>query len=103
MPESDVLNKPLRREEFATRSIAGETILVPIKGNAADLDSIYTLNQVGTRIWQLIDGRASVAQIADAIHHEFDVGKEQALQDVLDFLASLQAARLIQTLPESKN
>ncbi len=85
------------------RSIAGETILVPIKGNAADLDSIYTLNQVGTRIWQLIDGRASVAQIADAIQHEFDVGREQALQDVLDFLASLQAAGLIQTLPESKS
>lgn len=85
------------------RSIAGETILVPIKGNAADLDSIYTLNQVGTRIWQLIDGRASVAQIADAIHQEFDVGREQALEDVLDFLGSLQAAGLIETLPESKS
>ena len=52
---------------IVSREIAGETILVPIRQSARDLESIYTLDQVGSRIWELLDGQRSVAQVRDAI------------------------------------
>jgi hypothetical protein len=49
------------------RNIAGETILVPIRSHVADLESIYTLDEVAARIWELIDGQRKVGEIRDAM------------------------------------
>ena len=38
---------------FVTRQIAGETLIMPVAGRVADLESIYVLNEVASRIWQL--------------------------------------------------
>jgi len=78
-----------------TRDIVGETIIVPIRGQVGDLDSIYTLNEVGSAIWRLIDGQTSVAQIAEAVAQQYNIGVEQATQDVTEFLGSLETTGLI--------
>jgi len=80
------------RGEFVTRTIAGETIIVPIRTQVADMDSIYNLNAVGMKIWGHLDGRTTVSQIARSIAEEFDVNEEQARMDTLEFIASLEAA-----------
>ena len=56
----------IKSGEFVTRAIAGETIVVPIKAGVGDLDSIYTLNEVGATIWGLIDGTTTVDGIVAA-------------------------------------
>jgi hypothetical protein len=81
--------------DLVTRSIAGETIIVPIKNNVGDLDSIYTLNEVATAIWQLIDGKKSVSQMAEEICTTYDVTPEEAKKDTLEFLNSLKEAGLL--------
>ena len=78
-----------------TREIAGETIIVPIKGRVGDLDSIYTLNEEGTLIWQLIDGRKSIGQIVQTVRQTYDVESEEVTKDAVDFLSSLEKAGLI--------
>ena len=40
---------------FVTRQIAGETLIIPIASQVGDLDAIYTLNEVGSRIWALLE------------------------------------------------
>jgi hypothetical protein len=82
----------VKRGEFVTRSIAGEMILVPIRTQVADLDSIYNLSAVGMLIWNLLDGHTTVDQIAQAVCAEFDATEEQAQIDSLEFLAALEAA-----------
>ena len=42
------------------RNIADETILVPISGNLANMERIFTLNDVGACFWRLMDGKRSV-------------------------------------------
>ena len=88
-----------KSKELVTREVAGERIIVPIKGHVGDLGSIYTLNEVGTMIWQLIDGDTSLSQIVDAVTGEYDIGEAEAKKDVVDFLNSLEAAGLIQQQP----
>jgi hypothetical protein len=80
------------RGEFVTRTIAGETIIVPIRTQVADMDSIYNLNAVAMKIWSLLDGQTSVTQIAQSVCAEFDVTEAQAQQDTLEFIASLEQA-----------
>src|SRR2546425_10681221 len=81
-------------EKFVTRRIAGETIIVPVAGDVADLDAVYTLNEVGSFIWQLIDGRRSAEAIAEAVSAEYDVALEQAARDVDELLTTLEGKGL---------
>ena len=53
----------IKQDNFVTREIAGETIIVPIRSHVADLDSIYTLNEVGTLIWSLVDGKTPLPNL----------------------------------------
>ena len=92
----------MKDNQAVTRSIAGETIIVPIRSGVGDLDSIYTLNEVGTSIWQLIDGQHSVDHIIESIESEYEISKDQASKDVFDFLSALEAEGLIRHTVESE-
>ena len=53
----DELQKKYRKNEnFVYRMIKHETILVPIKDNVGDMDSLYNLNEVGAFVWERLDG-----------------------------------------------
>ena len=84
-----------KENNCVAREIAGETIIVPIKGRVGDLDSIYTLNEVDTLIWQLIDGQKNIGQIVQAVRQAYDVESEEVTRDTFDFLGSLEKAGLI--------
>ena len=87
----------LKESDFATRSILGETIIVPIKGGVGDLNSIYVLNELGTQIWELIDGNSTITRIIEEICEAYDVGPEEAERDTMEFLSSLEASGLIRS------
>ena len=90
----------VKNNQSVTRSIAGETIIVPVRSGVGDLDSIYTLNEVGTSIWKLIDGARSVEQIVEEIGNEYEVSSDEATKDVFEFLTTLQVEGLIRPLSE---
>jgi hypothetical protein len=84
----------VRERSLVTRCLGGETIIVPVVARVGDLGSIYTLNEVGTRIWELLESR-TVGQIIAAITTEYDVAEEEIARHVIDFLDSLAAVGLI--------
>jgi len=84
-----------KAEDLVSRNVAGETIIVPIKGRVGDLDAIYTLNEVGTFIWKHMEGRPTVRRLLAAVAREYDVEPEEVKKDVAEFLESLEAAGLI--------
>lgn len=85
-----------KKGEFVSRSIAGEEVVVPVRGQVGDLESIYNLNEVGAFIWRLIDGRTSLSQIIDAVCAEFEVAAEEAEKDTVEFVAALEEAGMIE-------
>ena len=88
------------RQSFVTRRIAGETLIVPVTGHVMDLESIYVLNPVGSRIWELLGSPTTADRIAEIVANEFAVSPRHAADDVVEFLDSLGARGLIQRLPE---
>lgn len=92
----DILAKQFNKETaLVSRRIVDETIIVPVRSNVGDLDFIYTLNDVGGLIWELIDGHTSIGRIVEVLCRKFDVGPEEAAGDVADFISSLEAAGLV--------
>ena len=87
-----------KESDLATSSILGETIIVSIKGGARDLNSIYVLNELGTHIWELIDGQSSIHRMIEEICKAYDVGQEEAEQDAIEFLNSLEVRGLIRSI-----
>jgi hypothetical protein len=81
---------------YVTRRIAGETILVPIRAEAAQLDSVYVFNEVGARIWELLELGQSEDAIAGTLAAEFEVDAERSRADLLSFVEVLRGAGLIE-------
>jgi hypothetical protein len=80
---------------IVARQIAGEMILVPIRQNVGDLDSIYTLNETARFVWHLLDGKHTLYDIRRQITQEFEVDEEQAGQDMLELIADLERVGVV--------
>jgi hypothetical protein len=78
-----------RTEEFVARAIAGETVLVPIRRQIGDLESIYTLNEVATFIWERLATPSTVAEIALALEDAFAGDPAEMRSDLTTFLAEI--------------
>jgi pyrroloquinoline quinone biosynthesis protein D len=76
--------RPAKNARTAGRVVDGKALIVVV-----DQRELHTLNAVATRIWELCDGR-SVGEIADAISAEFEVDRESALRDAVQFVGELQ-------------
>ncbi len=48
------------------------------------------MNEVGGRIWELVDGERHVWEMRDVIVEEFQVGQEEAEEDLREFLKQLE-------------
>ena len=84
-----------KSDSIVFRKIADEFILVPIRQNVGDLESISTLNEVAARIWELIDGKKKVREIKDKIVEEFEVTPEEAEKDLMEYLKQLEGIKAI--------
>jgi len=84
-----------KSDGFVARHIAAETIIVPVRGNVGDLGSIYTLNELGSCIWRLLDQPKSLSDIVALVLSETDVDAETAGRDAREFLDALERAGII--------
>jgi hypothetical protein len=92
----DFLEKVYKKSDsIVSRKIGDEFVLVPIKQDVGDLESIYTLNETAARIWELIDGKTSVKDIKERIVEEFEVDAKQAERDLLEHLQQLEGMSAI--------
>jgi hypothetical protein len=81
--------------DLVARAVGDETVLVPVRYNVGNLDSVYTLTPVAARVWDFIDGKTTVAEIVGRLCDEYDVTGETAGHDVAELLATLEGASLI--------
>lgn len=84
-----------RSDEVVQREVAGETFLVPIRGRLADLQELFVLNEVGSWLWERLDGRHSQDDLVASVVEEFQVDEAQAKRDTELFLKQLRDASLV--------
>ena len=81
---------------IVSRRIADEVILVPIRRKVEEVECLYTLNEVGARIWELLDGRRPLKVVRDALVAEFEVSEKEAEEDLLTLFDQLKQIGAIQ-------
>jgi hypothetical protein len=86
----------IRSRSVVARVVAGETLIVPIRGKVGDLASIYNFNGTGTLIWKLLESPKTVAQLAASVAQEYDVDPAQAEHDVASFVGEMKAVGLVE-------
>ena len=80
---------------IVTRKTGNEYILVPVANNIADMNSVYTLNESGAFIWELIDGKRNTGEIINALTLEYDIDNASATRDVFSFLENMSKYLII--------
>ena len=85
-----------KNPSFVSRKIVDEVILVPISRKVEEIDCLYALNEVGARIWELVDGNRSLQELRDAIVAEFDVSETEAQEDLAVLIDQLKEIGAIQ-------
>lgn len=81
---------PIAHPQVAARVVDGSAVIV-----LADSGTVTVLNEVGTRVWELIDGKRNVGAIAQTIESEYEVSLEQAARDVDELIQQLLDAQAI--------
>ncbi len=71
------------------RTIGDEVLLVPIKGELAQLQQIYALNPVGAFIWENLDGVRDLEQLTTGLISTFEVEAEEARSDLMKYVEEL--------------
>jgi hypothetical protein len=84
----------VRSRAVASRVVAGETLLVPIRARVGDLASIYSFNGTGSSIWRLLETPQTMMELVAAVAQEYDAENEQVERDVKEFLSEMLSVGL---------
>jgi hypothetical protein len=86
----------VRTQAVVSRRIAGETLIVPVRGKVGDLASIYSFNATGSLLWQALESSQNLAGLIDVVQGEYAVEREQAERDVKQFLQDTVSVGLVE-------
>jgi hypothetical protein len=96
--ETDGTRIFVRSRSVVSRRVSGETLIVPVRGKVGDLASIYSVNEVASLIWRLLETPRKVSELVSAVEREYDVDPPQAQQDVSKFLNDMLSVGLVEVL-----
>jgi hypothetical protein len=80
---------------IVTRRIMDETLLVPVSGELASMEELYTLNETGAFVWQALDGVRPLAEIRCQLEEQYDAPAEEIEADLLEIINGLADAGLV--------
>ncbi len=83
-------------EELVSSDLDGETVMMSIENG-----QYYGLDEIGSRVWALIEEPRSVSELCDVLVEEYEVAREQCEQDVLAFLNELAEDNLVKVADTS--
>lgn len=79
----------IRNPDFIFRKIVEEMVLVPIHQDIADMDCIYTLNEIGAFIWEKLVDEHTQAELEQFILDEYDIELQTARHDLEVFFEEM--------------
>jgi hypothetical protein len=77
--------------EVLAQELDGETVLLDLNS-----ESFFGLDEVSTRVWQLLQEGQGRAEVIDTLLEEYEVEREVLEKDVADLLTRLSEAGLIE-------
>lgn len=83
-------NAILRNPEIDATDLDGEVVMMNMEKG-----QYFMMNEVGSRIWEIIEEPIKVSELIDALLSEFEVEREECENTVMEFLDDLNHGDLI--------
>ena len=91
----------LPSEDIVVREIEGELIIVPLVSGIGDMeDELFTLNETGRVIWEKLDGRKPLGDIAGELSAEYEASPGEIERDVIGLVEELLRRKIIVAVPK---
>ena len=94
---------PVQLDSVVTRDalllfsdLDGETVMMSIESG-----KYYGLDEIGSRIWALIEKPLLVAELCEVLVIEFEVDRDTCQQHVLEFLEEMRDEGIVTILSEA--
>ncbi len=78
------------KSKFVTRSVNDELVIVPLSGNVAQMNRLFTLNETGKFIWENAEKCTDSESMVVLLTENFDVQPDIALKDITSFLENIE-------------
>ncbi len=76
--------------EVLTQEVGGETVILDLKS-----EGYFGLDEIGTRIWQLIQEQKNLQSVTETMLNEYDVEPDQLKTDINNLLNELIKSGLV--------
>ena len=86
-----------KTEEFITREIAGEYVMMPVGKTAQKFNGLILANEVSAFILEHIECVKNLDELVDLICKEFDVSYEEAWKDTKELISQMKTAGWIES------
>jgi hypothetical protein len=83
-------------DDVVAREIEGELIIVPLVAGIGDMeDELFSLNETGKAIWDLLDGKRDLDGVISILTENYDSTPNEITQDVFGLVDELVKRRML--------
>ena len=79
-----------KSEDVIERTLDGEAVLLDMNTGL-----YYSMDPVGSRAWELLDGSSTLERIAETLCNEYDAEPERVLSDLKELFSDLLSEGLV--------
>lgn len=81
---------------YVLRTVAGQNVVIPTGSVSINFNGIMTLNKTGKVIFEALSEDLNITELSKLIQDKFEVDREIATQDVLDFIQVLKERNMLE-------
>ena len=85
-----------RSKGFVEKKIGDDLVLVPLANSVVQMEKVFSLNELGTFVYSLMEKCISADELLLNILSQFDVSKEEAIGDLDTFLSEAVNNKIIE-------
>jgi len=78
------------KSKFVVRTVGNELILVPLTGNVAQMNELFTMNETGKFIWENLGEMTTIENIENSLTATFEIDADTAKKDLKIFINKLE-------------
>lgn len=91
LKQCNLLEKTFQiKSNYVHRTVAGSEVLISIGDNIANFNGYIEMNRSAACLWETMKEPRTAAQLEQTLEETFHIPRQQAVEDVLDFLKELQ-------------
>ena len=83
--------------EVLVQNVGGESVLLDLSG-----ELFFGLDEVGTRIWELLGEQQDIARLHQALCEEYDADRDMILEDLVELIGRLAEVGLVKFVDKER-